>query len=426
MATISPIASQHHQAEAATLSYGSGADGTPVIDVVGTFGDLELEYAALRKGCVLLDQPHRGVIEVKGRERLEFLNRMLTQELKNLPPFSSRRSFWLNRKGRIDADFRVIDLPSRTLLDVDVLALKRGFDGLSSYIISEDVELRDITQETHRLALHGPTATALVSALARHASGADASGPAFAELLAGRACVVQVAGHEVVIDRDDSAGEIGLELTMPVGAAVAVYDELLQAGSDPDADVPHPERDPSRPQTLGSRVRLRPAGWLAYNIARIEAGTPLYNIDFGADSLPAESGVIDDRVSFKKGCYLGQEIVARMHARGHPKQCLVAIRLADNTPTVASRENPDVHLPHLPVTGAPVFAVPAGGDASVAPPVIGAVTSSTISPMLGARPACLAQVKWEYVAPGTKLMVDAEGTMVAATVQPSLAFWKRG
>jgi len=426
MATNSPILAQHQQAEAATLTYGTGADGTPVVEVVGTFGDLELEYAAIRKSCVLIDLPQRGVLEVTGPERLEFLNRMLTQELKNLPPFASRRSFWLNRKGRIDADVRVIDLPSRTLLDVDVLATKRALDGLASYIITEDVQIRDVTQEMHRLSLHGPTSIALVSGLALHASGADASGPAFGELLDGRACVVRIAGHEVVVDRDDSAGEVGLELTMGVNAAAPVYEELLRGGLDPEADVPPPQREASRATTaqpLGSRVRLRPAGWLAYNIARIEAGSPMYNIDFGADSLPAESGVINDRVSFTKGCYLGQEIVARMHARGHPKQCLVALRLADDVPLVRSKENPDVSLPLHPLAGAHVFAARQGDEA---PPAIGIVTSSTLSPMLGAKPVCFAQVKWEYVAAGTKVAVEAEGSIIDATVQPSLAFWRRG
>ena len=161
---------------------------------------------------------------------------------------------------------------------------------------------------------------------------------------------------------------------------------------------------------------------MAYNIARIEAGSAVYNIDFGPDSLPAESGVINDRVSFTKGCYLGQEIVARMHARGHPKQTLVALRVADDGPRQVSTENPAISLPRVPITGSHVFALPQG---DIAPPAVGMVTSGTISIMLGARAVCFAQVKWDSSTPGTKLMVDAEGAMVEATVQPTLTFWKK-
>jgi folate-binding protein YgfZ len=270
--------------------------------------------------------------------------------------------------------------------------------------------------------LHGPTAIDLIAGLASHASGTDASGPALSELLPGRACVVQIAGHEVIIDRDDSTGEVGLELTMAASAAVPVYEELLRHGVDPDGEQAQALRDPARANTLGARVRLRPAGWLAYNIARIEAGSAVYNIDFGPDSLPAESGVINDRVSFTKGCYLGQEIVARMHARGHPKQTLVALRLADNGPRLVSPENPAISLPRVPVTGSHVFAKP---QDDIAPPAVGMVTSSAISIMLGARAVCFAQVKWDSSTPGTTLMVDAEGAMVEATVQPTLTFWKK-
>src|SRR4051812_36724439 len=107
MAAVSPLLRWHQQAEAALQTYGPPEAG---VQVVETFGELELEYAALRKHCVLIDQPQRGTIQVTGADRLAFLNRMVTQELKGLAPFQVRRSFWLNRKGRIDADLRIIEL----------------------------------------------------------------------------------------------------------------------------------------------------------------------------------------------------------------------------------------------------------------------------------------------------------------------------
>lgn len=409
MARFSPLSSRHAQAEASIARYGSGGDGSPDgVELVATFGDLNLEYASLRKHCVIFDQPHRGVLELEGADRLEFLNRMVTQELRNLPPFSARHSFWLNRKGRIDADLRIIDLPERTLIDVDIHAAARAAETLASFIVTEDATLRDISEKTHRLALHGPTAIDLVHNLAAPAEGSDASGPAFGELEPRRACVVKLAGHSVVIDRDDSAGEIGLELTMSVDAARDVYDYLLTRASLPD-EPGGGHREPNTANALANRIRLRESGWHAYNMARIEAGTAIYYLDFGPDSLPAESGVMEDRVSLKKGCYLGQEIVARMHARGHPKQVLVALKPAGR----ADQGTPQ------PATGGQIFAQPDSEEA------VGAVTSSTLAIMLGAIPVCFAQVKWEHREPGTTLFVEAEGTRLEMTVQPQLRFWPR-
>src|SRR6185436_21150893 len=85
-------------------------------------------------------------------------------------------------------------------------------------------------------------------------------------------------------------------------------------------------------RSMDARTGLaRRIGWHAYNIARLEAGWPIFNIDFGPDSLPHETGVLNDRVSFKKGCYLGQEVVARMQSLGHPKQRLVGLKAVEET-----------------------------------------------------------------------------------------------
>ncbi|CAG1009815.1 Aminomethyltransferase [Phycisphaerales bacterium] len=412
MARQSPMRRTHYQAEASLLAYGAENQPDSAIELVGTFGELELEYAALRKNCILLDQPQRGLIELTGKDRLEFLNRMVTQEIKGLAPFRIRRTFWLNKKGRVDADIRIIDLPRRTMLELDALASERTRTGLAHYVISEDVKVSDRSEPLHRLSLHGPTSLHLLMAVAQHATGADASGPAFEELLPDRACVVHIAGAEVIIYREDSAGEMGLELIVPVEHAAKIYALLIEAGREmesPDGMTPPP--NPWRP--VASRVKLRPAGWHAYNIARIEAGTPLYNIDFGAESLPAESGVIDDRVSFTKGCYLGQEIVARMHSRGHPKQALAAVKFD-------VRRDDATQLPIQPESGAQLFTE---SDPVTA---IGAISSSTLSPMLGSVPVALASIKWGHHEPGTTLVTTVAGGPLKGTIQPTLTFWSRG
>lgn len=394
MARSSPISSFLEQAGAQFLVYGPPDQHDPV-KLVSTFGELEVEYAAIRKHCVLIDQPNRAVLELTGADRLEFLNRMLTQQVQGLRAGQVARSFWLNVKGRIDADLKVIELGSRTLLELDVLAASRTSDTLSGFIITEDATMADRTAEYHRLALHGPTALPLLLGIAGEAANSLEHDGAAAELL--------IQGASVVAYRADSAGETGVELIVPTADALRVYQALLDAGHGP-AEAPAPAG------SLASRVRLRPIGWHAWNIARVEAGTPVYFVDFGPESLPAETGVLDDRVSFKKGCYLGQEIVARMHARGHPKQLLVKIHFE-------SRAG-EGELPAQPLTGSPIT-LP-GAESPV-----GAVSSSVLSPMLSSTPIALASVRFAHAKPGTVVIAPAEGQPLRGTIQPSLVSFQR-
>jgi len=383
MAFPNPLLPLHTRAGALTAPYGVGPPGP--IDVVQTYGDLGQEYASLRTACVLLDQPQRAVLEVTGPDRTEFLGRMLTQELKGITPGQVRRSFWLNRKGRIDADLRVVHLQDRTLLEVDALAAERARAGLNAYIITEDFAIR--LMPSHRLSVHGPTGLALLSAFTNTPEAPEVL------LAPGRVADLSIAGAAVWAYREDTAGVPGVELIVPAEHALAVYQALIEAGHSHDGGG-----------GLGSRIRLVPAGWHAYNVARIEAGTPLYNLDFGPESLPAESGVLSDRVSFTKGCYLGQEIVARMHARGQSKQTVVALRFepVENEGTV------------VPEVGA-VLTTPGATDTA------GAVTSSTLAPSLGSVAIALAQVRSASATPGTALEAHTPQGRVLGSVMPALS-----
>jgi folate-binding protein YgfZ len=399
---MSPLFTVQQQAEAAFLPYGGGEAGGEPVPVVGTFGELELEYAAIRKHAAVFDWPHRGVVEVAGADRIEFLNRMLTQELKGIGEGAVRRSFWLNRKGRVDADLRVVSVPGRVLLEMDVHAAAAAAKSLGAFVIVEDVTVRDVSEEVHRLGVHGPRAGELMEA---------ACGVAPPPLDA--CAAVTIAGVECVVWREDSAGEMGFDLVAPVGGVAGVYQRLIELGHDAQHGAAVLRGGGA--ETLAQRVRLRPAGWHAYNMARIEAGTAWFNIDFGPNSLPVETGVINDRVSFKKGCYLGQEVVARMHARGAGKQTLVGVKFEG----VASPDD----FPFQPVEGALLFPVMEGKRGEEA---VGAVTSSTISPMLGSACVCFAQVRSGHWGAGTELAAVVDGREVRGVVQESKVFWKRG
>ncbi len=390
MAVHSPLNDRHRELGASFLVHGAEPEGAPVVE---TYGEVAAEYAALRKGCLLLDLPQRGTIEIAGADRIEFLQRMLTQELADLEPWRTRRSFWLNRKGRIDADLRVLHLPDRALFDIDVLVAPSTVESLGAFLFAEDVEIADATAAWHRLALHGPAAAALLADV----SGA---GDVVHALELGAVAKIEIAGADVLVDRQDETGELGLALLAPVEGAGAVHAALAA-----HARFEHGHHN----EGAGERHRLRLGGWHAYNIARIEAGWPLFQIDFGPASLPHETGVLHDRVSFRKGCYLGQEVVARMESLGRPKQVLAALRIEGGGD-------------EQPVTGAAVRAADAGPESKP----IGGVTSSACSPMLGGAPICFAQLRTNSAEPGTRLLVDGPAGPVAAEVRPELAFWRRG
>lgn len=364
-----------------------GAEGAAGVDVVGAYEGVEVEYAWLRTRGVLVDWPQRAVVEVRGPDRFDFLQRMLTQDLRpkaGEEPGGTmgfvRRGFWLNKKGRIDADLRVVVLNDRHLLEVDALAASRLVETLSHYVITEDVTIAP-APGVRRLGLHGPEALA--------AAGI--------ELAPGRAVGTRLHGVDVIAYREDATGDAGVELIVPAGDADRLGEALLGAPNS----------------------RLRRCGWHAWNIARIEGGTPIYNIDFGPESLPAETGVLHDRVSFTKGCYLGQEIVARMHARGHSKQSLVSL-------VVERVEEGEPALALLPERGAALLAPGPDGAEPGEPTIVGAITSSCLSPMRSGEPIALGAVKQSHASAGTALLVDAGGRTLRAVVQPALARWSRG
>ena len=355
------------------LAYGSFEDGAePVGQIIASFGEVETEYAAIRRGAGLMDSVHRSTLMVTGTDRRDFLNRMLTQELKDFKAGMVREAFWLNRKGRIDADLRLIEFGEFIIIDVDVCQIEQTMKTLTDFIIIEDVQIKHADDSFHRISIHGPEALAALSA---------ATDTPDLKLDNHHAISLALdANGELFVARDDQTGEIGLELLVPRDYVEKVWTTLLKTNV-----------------TGAKKRRVRPIGWYAFNIARIEAGTPLFNIDFGPTNLPHESGILGDRVSFTKGCYLGQEIVARMESLGKPKRILVGLKLSDD---------------RLPVAGAAVYEK----DGDQTGDQIGVVTSSTLSPMLGMQSIAFAMLQTSKTEAGSTVLVDFEGTQVSARI----------
>ncbi|MBI1303355.1 MAG: hypothetical protein GC172_06160 [Phycisphaera sp.] len=341
--------------------------GAPTCEVVAAYAEVELEYAAIRSGCALIDSCERGTVVVRGKDRADFVNRLVTQEIKKLGEGGVVRAFLTNRKGRIDADLLVGSLPEALVIDTLVHDADAVREALEKMVFSEDVVVEARTASHARVAIAGPRAAAALKALGLGAAreGVDAWEVPFGS------------AHATIMRLDDF-GTDGYALSVARADAPALWLSLTTFGA-------------------------RPAGWFATNTARLEAGTPYFRIDFGPTNLPHESGVLASRVSFTKGCYPGQEVVARLEHLGKPKRKLVGLRIQGDL---------------LPVADAQVFAFVEGGSIGEQ---VGVVTSSGLAPMLGAVPVAFAMVDSSAYADGARVLVNAEGAQAEALVGP-LAF----
>ncbi|QDU35227.1 Aminomethyltransferase [Poriferisphaera corsica] len=363
---------------------GDGGEFTGV-PLVESFDEYYAEYAAIRQRVGILHMPQRTVVKMRGSEACDFLHRMNTNDVNGLKVGESNHALLLNQKGRIDVDMIVMKVGEDELwLEVDQHNASRLIESLDKMIFTEDIEFEDCSDQLEHIALHGPAGVKLLEKLRTQ----ETEGLSGIELWEHRE--VKLHGVDCRVYRRDDAGSLGLHVLVPRDALIAIYGEMVrasgwEAGAEVDAEWAEKRRE---------GLRGRPIGWMAYNTARIEAGTPIWMIDYGTDSLPAETGIIDELVSFTKGCYLGQEIVARMHSRGHPKRILVGLKLdADK----------------IPVAGSAVTEEKNGESA-----IIGGITSSTASPLLGNQSIALAVMKWGKHRAGSKFSVVAEEASIAA------------
>lgn len=371
-AMVSPRGGQAHRLCVSYLPYATDTEGAPATEVVADFGSVEAEYAALRRGAGLIEEPQTGVLVVNGKGRIEFLQRMLTQDLSGMAAGEVRRAFLLNRKGRIEGDLVLAEATERMFVLVDITRAAAVAAALAGYLFGEEVEVLDSSEQYFVVGAHGP-----------HADGLLRSAGLLPDAPPENQCRAMEGGLAI---RDDALGIPGIRMVVARARATDAWDTLCATARPQGSPLAH----------------TRPVGWYAANIVRIEEGLPRFGIDFGKDSLPHETGVLAQRVSFRKGCYVGQEVVARMESRGRAKQRVAALRVEGGL---------------LPSAGEQVFRQ---GDAMGE--AVGAITSSTLSPMLGASPIAFATLRDEVAAPQTRVRVNAEGSQADAIVQAGLRF----
>lgn len=309
------------------------------------------EHAALtRPGVAIADRSWRSIVELRGRDRLSFLQGMVTNDIAALGPGQGCRAAMLGSNGHMLADLVVYALPESLLLTVDPRAAGRVRETLDKYLIAEKVAIEDVGGKWATVIVAGGGAAAALEAL-----GAEIPSAAYGSVS------TTVCGSSAIVTRSGPRGPVSYDLWLPVDAASAIWRTLASTGA-------------------------QPVGELALEIARIEAADPAWGSELDTSVLFPEVELAE-ALSYTKGCYVGQEIIARIHARGHTNRALRGILFEDG----------DQLLQH----DDPVYSVPDdNGDSKE----IGRITSAAMSPRFGGRVLALAYLRKEHNGAGTEVV----------------------
>jgi folate-binding protein YgfZ len=287
--------------------------------------ELETQYRILCEGAGVVDRSSCGKIDLLGPDAVEFLQGQVTNDIEALEPGQGCYAALLNPKGKILADMRVLMVAAEELwLDTEDIALDALHSALDRYKIGRQVELADRTADRAILSLIGPAS--------RKVAGIN----------------TPLSNHSFeLLDLDGIDG--------------------LLVATEPGLDAIVPRADGERLLSVLTQRGAVPVSIAAAEVVRIESGRPRYGVDMTEENFPGEVGLEHRAVSFTKGCYVGQEPVARMHYRGHPNRLLRGLFLSER-----ARRGDQV----------------TSGDKEV-----GKITSACVSPALG--PIALAVLRRE-------------------------------
>jgi len=241
---------------------------------------------ALREGCALLDRSEQGKLALTGSEAKAFLSGQVTNDVEALEAGRGQYAALLTHKGKMLGDLRVLDTGTELLLLCERVALQALFDTVRRAILGYDAQLHKRTLQRGLLSLVGPRARAVAGA-----------GDLPDEEHANRPG--RVAGADVLLVATDA----GVDLVCEAEDTDAVRSALLAAGA---MEVDEAEAE----------------------VVRVESGRPRYGVDLDDTVIPQEAGLNERAVSFTKGCYVGQETVARLFYRGKPNRHLRGLRLS--------------------------------------------------------------------------------------------------
>lgn len=346
------------------------------------FGDPDAEYDAIREGAAVGSFAWRGLLEISGRDRIRFLHNATTNDLLKLATGREGGSFAKgekidlpatpagpgqftvipSRQGKMIADAKLRLLEDRVSLDLDRGSIPLTLATLGGMIVSEDVQLKDRSSEFDLLRVDGPKAREIVT----KALGPVPELPEFHFAAIG----------DVLVSPSPYTGEPGFDIVAPASASAELWKKLTGAGA-------------------------KPAGFFAFETARIEHGFPRWVADMNGTLLPMEAGLEPIAISYTKGCYLGQEVIQRVKTYSEAPRALVAL-------AIERLRKPEGGVTAVPNPGSPILADGA---------TVGSVTSLGWSRRAETFVG-LGLVRKEQKAPGTKVTLDAGALKYAAEVKP--------
>ena len=340
----------------------AGANMMELLDtqIPADYGNESEEYKAARHSAAIADLSYRGKLRLSGKEHLRFLQGMLSNDVVKLEPGKGVYATLLTVKGRVVSDMSVYKSEDSVYLDLEPGMSVSVAELLKKYRLSYKAEIEDLTDSTGMVFVAGPAAGGLVSA------AFDVSLDNIGEFDHVRA---PFGDASVTIVKHDRTGGDGFDVIVDNALLKSLW-EFLTSGDN-----------------------LKPVGRSALETLRIEAGIPRYGIDVDDTTIPIEAGLWS-ALNFEKGCYVGQEVVARIKWRGHVNRHLMGL-IMDND--------------KLPSRDDEVFS----GEKK-----IGRVTSGVYSPLLK-KPVALAYIRREFIEPGTPVTVilsssDPVGATVSA------------
>jgi folate-binding protein YgfZ len=349
----------------------AGVNGS---EVVNGYGDWLAEHAALVGNAGVLDLGFRSRLCLVGGDRARFLHGQVTNDVKKLAVGEGCYAAITTAKGKMEGDMNIFCLADELLLDLEPGLTEKISQRLVKYIVADDVQIVDAAPHYGLLSVQGPEAGAVVQALGLPGDipGRPLGSMKITDSLLG----------DIYLMCHARLGGTGFDLFVPNQSLGAVADKLIAAAKQ-----------------AGGRA----CGWQAFETARIEAGIPRFGADMDETNIPLECGLEARAITYTKGCYIGQEVINRIHSVGHVNRELCGLRLADD-------------LKALPECGDKLFQV--GNESGVIPGREGGhITSSVKSPLLNANIA-LGYVRREASQAGTQLTLKtAAGESPARVVK---------
>ena len=325
------------------------------------FSDFPTEYRAGHESVALFDTNWHAVLTLAGPDRVRYLNAMVTNNIQGLADGRGNYALLLNPQGHILAELEVYKQSDKLLTLSHASVRERTFSTLDKYIIMDNVDLEDVTEQVGSIAIEGPRAAVIIQ---------QAIGIALEDLPEMAIQDVKVERIPCHFLRRSHFGQPGAEFLARRDRLPSLWKKLL-AGVQAHAG-----------EAIGMRT---------LNALRLEAGVPWFPEDFNDTVIPQEAGLENTHINFSKGCYTGQEIVERVRSRGHVNRRLVKLRFK-----VAGAP---------PAPGTKLRA--AGGE-------VGQVTSVAMLPS-GGIAVGIGYVRREHNAPGRILEYDGGTAAVEAS-----------